>query len=220
MPTDTSEFKLKPFNFDEWVENNKLQVVDSLGNPIEILKTDANNNEYPIIGTITNQYGEYPCQFSKEGRMNTGSPKGLVYFLVPKESEEMTEFQQHVLALMKECNCDRHAESYLRKRTSALLNVATKEIKSNLKKKGYIFIKKALFEAMTGVSPRIRAEVEAKLDRPIWHRWNGKEKPVNVLALLDDGKYVVIKNKLGWVGKSVNLYVALDDLLYKLPKEE
>lgn len=75
---------MKPFSIKEYLENPNREVVTQEGNPVRILCTDLDNNDYPVAAATKNQHVDV---YTADGLFQAGNVTKYDLFFASKKRE-------------------------------------------------------------------------------------------------------------------------------------
>ena len=78
---------MKPFSLKEYLKNPARKIVTRKGNPVRIIYTDAEDDRFPIVASVLNEYGEEHSFRCTKYELWSNGESDLDLFFVPIKKE-------------------------------------------------------------------------------------------------------------------------------------
>ena len=145
------------------IESKTVKISTRDGRTVNILKWDACNNLFPIIGTVIRDNIEWPACWTSEGRCSESvdAPSDLV---IITETLGLTEFEENLLKIIRDCNDSglrKRYQEYYKEASATLLDVARKELMLNCEDKYREGRSAGIIETLKEMPKWHKADVEA-----------------------------------------------------------
>lgn len=153
----------KQFNLQDWLKDKSQKVETRDGRPVKIISFEmTDTNDCPIAAQFRLCAGTPVVYlFDKEGHYKGEGDSNYDLLIVTPE-EELTEFEQEVSDIVEYCkkNGENVVKGYAKRHAKSLLFLAREQ----LIKEGYVIEKKAFYDAVKKVDPKVIKEVSEKWD--------------------------------------------------------